>query len=36
MNRRPRDTVALSGATLPAISRAFDEGRLTAERMVRL
>ena len=26
----------MSGATLPAINRAFDEGRLTAERLVRL
>ena len=36
MERKSGDGFALSEATLPAINRAFDEGRLTAERLVRL
>ena len=35
MNRKSDDAFALSEATLPAINRAFDEGRLTAEHLVR-
>ena len=35
MDRKSGDGLALSGATLPAIGRAFDAGRLTAERLVR-
>ena len=36
MNRKSGDGFALSEANLPAIKRAFDEGRLTAEGLVRL
>ena len=36
MNRKSGDGFALSEATLAAINRASDEGRLTAERLVRL
>ena len=35
MKRNSVDGSALSEATLPAVRRAFDEGRLTAERLVR-
>ena len=35
MKRESSDGFALSEATLPAINRAFDEGRLTAEHLVR-
>ena len=34
MNRKSDDGLALSEATLPAIGRAFEEGKLTAKRLV--
>ena len=36
MDRKSVDGFGLSGATLPVIGRAFDEGRLTAERLVQV